>query len=73
MISICHDDPTSAAMETHAIRGYARDDWSVRIEATLRITVTYGEFVLMGEIRTFEHDKEVLTRVWDRRIPRLLV
>jgi hypothetical protein len=71
--SVRDDDPTSATLETHSVRGFMRDEWNVRTEAMLRMTATAREFILVGEIRAFEHDREVFAKVWNRKIQRMLL
>jgi uncharacterized protein len=73
VLAIRDDDPTSATLETMHISGFKRDDWNVRTEAVLRMSLTQSEFLLKGEIRAFEHDREVFSKAWDRKIPRTLV
>jgi uncharacterized protein len=73
VLTICDDDPTSAALETTHVAGFKRGDWNVRTEATLRMRLTRSEFLLTGEIKAFEHDKEVFAKLWDRKIRRMLV
>lgn len=71
--SVREDDPTTAMLETRSIKGFKRDAWNVRTEATLRMTATSSTFIVVGEIRAFEHDKEIFSKIWDRKITRMLM
>jgi hypothetical protein len=70
---IVDDDPKSAAIEYRCTIGAARADWKPRIESTARISMTRDEFVLVGDLNAFLGDEHVLTRKWERRVPRYFV
>ncbi|ANT54496.1 CocE/NonD family hydrolase [Mesorhizobium amorphae] len=70
---IFEHDPTSAKVETQFITTYNRSDWDVRIESRLRFSLTTDNFLVVGQIKAFEHDKEVFAKTWNRTIPRMLV
>ncbi|MDX8542037.1 peptidase S15, partial [Mesorhizobium abyssinicae] len=70
---ILDHDPTSAKMDAQCITAYKRADWDCRVESRLRVSVTKDDFLLVGQIKAFEHDAEVFTRTWNRTIPRRLV
>jgi putative CocE/NonD family hydrolase len=67
------DDPLSALAEMQRTMTVAREDWSVRIETSMRMTCTREAFRLEASMRAFEGDKEVASRTWDRSIDRDLV
>jgi hypothetical protein len=73
VLTIRDDDPTSAALETRHVSGFNRDDWNVRTEAVLRMRLTESDFLLTGELKAFEHDRELFSKIWDRKIPRTLL
>ena len=71
---ILDHDPTSAKVQSQFIETFKRGaDWDVRIESRLRLSLTKDSFLFVGQIKAFEHDKEVFAKTWDRKIPRLLV
>lgn len=67
------DDPTSARLERSRMRGYYRSDWDVRVEITLRVSLTQDTFLLTGEVQTFDEGKLFFSRKWERPIARQLV
>ncbi len=69
---IMDHDPTSARVEYTRWLGFRRGDWNVRVESVLRVAVTRENYLLTGEVRTFDGGKEFFSRVWDRKIPRQL-
>jgi uncharacterized protein len=70
LLEIRDDDPTSARIETHLAEGYSRGDWDVRVEATLRMSLTRTDLLLRGEIKAFDGGRESFVKLWDRTIPR---
>jgi hypothetical protein len=48
----------------------ARGDWSVRVEAEASLSATATDFDLKVRLDAFEGDTCVVTRLWNRRIPR---
>ncbi len=70
---ILDNDPTSAKTEHQRSDFYKRDDWNVNIKATLRLSLTKEDFLLVGAVEAYEHDKEVFAKTWSRKIPRILV
>jgi uncharacterized protein len=72
-VEILEDDPTSAAIEISKTVTFKRDDWDVRSASVLRMSLTQSEFILTGDVKAYEHDKEIFARVWQRRIPRQLM
>jgi hypothetical protein len=39
----------------------------------LRMSLRRGEFVVGGDMRAYNHDKEILSKVWQHRILRRLM
>lgn len=70
---ILDHDPTSASVQTHYIETLKGGDWSVRVESCLRMSLTKDNFLVVGQLKAFDHDAEVFTKTWKRTIPRLLV
>ncbi|RWI31464.1 MAG: CocE/NonD family hydrolase [Mesorhizobium sp.] len=70
---ILDHDPTSVKIETQYVEAMKRDDWDVRVESRLRLSLTKDNFLFVGQIKAFEDDEEVFTKTWDHTIPRLLV
>jgi hypothetical protein len=66
-------DPTSARIDTETSETFARDAWRVRIEARLRMSLNLENFFISGEVKAFEHDREIFARNWDRTVPRELL
>jgi hypothetical protein len=64
------NDPLSAVAELHNIQTLSRDEWQIRVETQLRLSVTANAFLLQGSMRAFEGANEVCRRDWDRSIPR---
>jgi putative CocE/NonD family hydrolase len=70
---ILEHDPTSAKIEFRMKEAFSRDDWDVRVEATLRLSLTKDDFHVAGDIQAFDHDKEVFAKNWTRTVPRQLL
>lgn len=70
---ILDHDPTSAKMEAQYITAFKRDEWNVRVESSVRVSVSKDDYLFVGQIKAFEHDAEVFTKTWNHTIPRLLV
>ena len=70
---ILDHDPTSAKVESKYITTFKRDSWNIRVESHLRMSLTNDNFLFVGQITAFEHDKKVFTKTWNRTIPRMLV
>jgi uncharacterized protein len=73
VLEIVDDDPNSAKVDFWRTQSYRRDEWDVRVETRLTMGVTKDEFLLVGDVKAYERDEEVFSKVWDRKIPRLLV
>jgi hypothetical protein len=67
------NDPLSAVAEMSRSTTLAREDWQVRIEATMRMSCSRDAFHLQASIRAFEGATDVRHRTWDRTIKRDLV
>jgi hypothetical protein len=70
---ISDDDPTSAVIDYHCTLATLREDWKPHVDSKARVSMTREEIVLTGELNAFLGDERILTRRWDRRIPRYLV
>ena len=73
LTEILDHDPTSATVQSQHIETLKRGDWDVRIESRLRMSLTKDNFLFVGQLTAFEHDKEVFAKTWDRTIQRMLV
>ena len=74
VLEILDHDPASASVKTQYTATYKRGgDWDVRVESSIDFSLTKDNFLFVGQIKALEHDKEVFTKTWDRKIPRLLV
>ncbi|ATU95323.1 CocE/NonD family hydrolase [Phyllobacterium zundukense] len=73
VVEILDQDPTSANVQTQYIETLKRGDWNVRVESSLRMSLTKDSFLLVGQLRALDHDAEIFTRTWNRTIPRMLV
>ncbi|HLY55556.1 MAG TPA: CocE/NonD family hydrolase, partial [Stellaceae bacterium] len=67
------DDPLSPSLEHWRMQHFSRDDWDARVETTIRVSVSKDAFKIGGDLKAFEHDKEVFTRSWEESVPRQLV
>jgi putative CocE/NonD family hydrolase len=63
-------DVTSVSGETVWRMGFRRDDWEVRTLTRTVLTCTDTDFVLHAELDAFEGERRVLSRNWQRAIPR---
>jgi putative CocE/NonD family hydrolase len=70
---ISDDDPTSAVIDYHCTLATLREDWKPHVDSKARVSMTREEIVLTGELNAFLGEERILTRRWDRRIPRYLV
>jgi putative CocE/NonD family hydrolase len=73
MTAIQDNDPTSARLHYNRSAGFKRSDWDVNVKSTLRLHLTQTHFLMSGDVKAFEDDKEIFTRNWERKIPRDLV
>ena len=63
-------DVESASGETVWQMGFRRDDWNVRTLTRTVLTCTSTDFHLYAELDAYEGDRRVLSRNWQRTIPR---
>jgi len=63
-------DVESVSGETVWRMGFRRDDWDVRTVTRTVLTSTRTDFHLHAELDAYEGDRRVLSRNWERRIPR---
>ena len=50
--------------------GYQREGWNVATQGQMTVTCDKDNFLLKGELKAFEDDKEIFCRSWDETIPR---
>ena len=50
-----------------------RGAWRVRTETRLRMSADAEAFTVAAELDAFEGDEPIVTRRWERRIPRKLL
>ncbi|WP_019170219.1 CocE/NonD family hydrolase [Pseudaminobacter salicylatoxidans] len=70
---ILDNDPTSAKIEIRMVDTFSRDEWDVRVEAALRLSLTKDDFLVTGDIQAFDHDEQVFAKKWTRTVPRQLL
>ena len=63
-------DVESVAGETVWRMGFRRDDWDVRTVTRTVLTSTSTDFHLHAELDAYEGDRRMLSRNWQRTIPR---
>jgi hypothetical protein len=66
-------DPLSARTEIIERLSMRRDDWEIRIDASIRLAATRDDFLLGARLTAHEGGEEVFDREWDERIKRDLV
>jgi putative CocE/NonD family hydrolase len=71
--TIREDDPNSAEMEAEANNSYRRGDWQVRLRAWSLGRSTASEFICQESFEAWDGDRLVLSRQWEKAIPRNLV
>jgi putative CocE/NonD family hydrolase len=64
------DDFGSICGETSWTMAFRRGDWHVRTETRTILTSTPTEFCLHAQLDAYENEKRVVSRNWDRTIPR---
>jgi hypothetical protein len=67
------DNPLSAVAETHWTQTLRRGDWSVRTEATCRLTADKESFHVTGKVEAYQDGNVAHEKKWDSRIKRALV
>jgi hypothetical protein len=70
---IRENDPTSARVEYRTIFKRKRDNWDTQCESILHMSCTKEEFFLTTHVNAYENEREILTKVWNWKIPRQLV
>ena len=70
--SITKGDPLSARIEYNALFTFAREKWKVSTKSKLTVTCDEQNFILKGKISAFEDEKQVFTRDWNVKIPRVV-
>jgi predicted acyl esterase len=65
-------DPTTARLRYTQSHEFSRADWSVRIETTIDVSCTRDNFILKGDVRTFDGDKPFFSNSWSKTITRQL-
>ena len=65
------DDPTSACVDLAATETYGREgQLAARIEARQKMTCDKTHFIIEASLEVFDGDKQVHSRVWNKRIAR---
>ena len=67
------DDPLSARVEIVWSVSRARGAWRTRTETRTRMTCSREAFEIAATLEAFEGERRVLSRTWDRSVPRDLV
>ncbi len=71
--SIDERDPLSARTEIVEHLSMRRDDWQIRISATIRLAATRDSFIVGASLVASEGDEQVFSRDWEEIIQRDLV
>jgi hypothetical protein len=71
--SIRENDPNSAEMEAIAINVLERGEWRIRLRARCLCKSTATHFLCSETFESWEGDRAVFSRTWDKKIPRELV
>jgi hypothetical protein len=64
------DSQVDGSIATRYVVGWEREGMRPRVEATSRISLTRGEFVIEGELKAFDGEERVFSNRWERRIAR---
>jgi hypothetical protein len=67
------EDPLLAGAESSGEWSLERGAWRVRTETRLRMSADAEAFTVAAELDAFEGDEPIVTRRWERRIPRKLL
>ncbi len=67
------DDPLSAEVAIRWNQSHARGDWSVRTEATARMTASATALRMQATLTAWEGEDEVFRRDWDETVARQFV
>ena len=65
-------DPTSAHLNYWQRHDFQRRDWNVRIETTIDVSCTQDNYVLKGDVKTFDGDRPFFAQAWVKTIKRKL-
>lgn len=65
-----NNDFGSARGETYCIRGFKRDDWSVKTVTRTVLTSDESYYYIHATLDAYERDRRVYSRNWDRQVPR---
>lgn len=71
--TIREDDPNSAEIEAEAINTYVRGDWRIKLRAWSRGRSTRTEFLCEETFEAWEGGRCIVSRRWQKAIPRHLV
>jgi hypothetical protein len=71
--AITEGDPTSASGDYRQTYELERGDWRIRIETHTVFRGTRTDWVLAQELKVFEADAEVFSKVWTDTVPRDLM
>jgi len=70
--SIMPDDPLSAKMEAHWTQAFERGQWSIRTEASTRLTANKTDWLIWGRLEAYEGETKVFEREWNDKVERKL-
>ena len=71
--TIVGNDPLSAKAELSWSLTRQREDWNIRVDASMELTCNTRVFLLRQSMTAFEGDVSVFSQEWQREIPRDLV
>jgi hypothetical protein len=63
-------DPTSARADIENVRQVGRGAWRTRVNTRTKMSCTAQEYVIDATLDAYEGEERVLTRSWQRRMPR---
>ena len=67
---IADNDVLTAKADYQFSMGYKRKGWNVTTQGQMTVTCDKDNFLLNGELKAFEDDKEIFCRTWNEKIPR---
>jgi uncharacterized protein len=70
LYAIRPDDPLSAEARIHWTKDFARDGFSVHIDARTHMRVSREHFLITATLDAYEGETRVFSKEWDCRIPR---
>jgi hypothetical protein len=68
--TIIGDDPLSARVDCRRSAILARDDWSVRLEASAAMAADAEQFFVTASLHAYELETCVFANAWSFRVPR---